>query len=34
MSTRIITFIALLIVGMLSAQNKLSNFEEAVTLFN
>ncbi|SHJ52073.1 hypothetical protein [Flavobacterium haoranii] len=32
--TRIITFIALLIVSMLSAQNKLSNFEEAVTLFN
>ena len=32
--TRIITFIALMIVGLLSAQNKLSNFEEAVTLFN
>lgn len=32
--TRIITFIAILIVGVLSAQSKLSTFEQAVTLFN
>lgn len=32
--TRIITFIALLVVGLLSAQNSSNNFEKAIALFN